>query len=74
MIRIAEIEEGTIADEVHLEIGTRILRINGNKVRDGIDLTFLLAENSLEIELNKIFTKKDSNWESLLDEVCFFQY
>ncbi len=50
MIRIAEIEEGTIADELHLEIGTRILRINGNKVRDGIDLTFLLAENSLEIE------------------------
>jgi len=49
LIRIAEIEEGTIADELHLEIGTRILRINGNKVRDGIDLTFLLAENSLEI-------------------------
>ncbi|HIF38336.1 MAG TPA: DUF512 domain-containing protein [Gemmatimonadetes bacterium] len=50
MIRIAEIESGSIADELHLEIGTRILRINGQRVRDGIDLTFLLADNLLELE------------------------
>ena len=50
MVRIAEIESGSIADQLHLEIGTRVLRINGQRVRDGIDLTFLLADNSLEIE------------------------
>ena len=50
MIRIAEIEAGSIADELHLEIGTRIVRINGQRVRDGIDLTFLLAESALELE------------------------
>ena len=50
MIRIAEIESGSIADELHLEIGTRILRINGQRVRDGIDLTFLLADDFLELE------------------------
>jgi len=50
LIRIAEIENGSIADELHLEIGTRILRINGQRVRDGIDLTFLLADNLLELE------------------------
>ena len=50
MIRIAEIEAGSIADELHLEIGTRIIRINGQRVRDGIDLTFLLAESALELE------------------------
>lgn len=50
VIRIAEIEQGSIADQLHLEIGTRIVRINGERVRDGIDLTFLLADPELEIE------------------------
>ena len=50
MVRIAEIEDGSIADELNLEIGTRIVRINGEPVRDGIDLTFLLADTELELE------------------------
>ena len=50
MVRIAEIEAGSIADELSLEIGTRIVRINGERVRDGIDLTFLLADESLALE------------------------
>jgi len=50
LVRIAEIESGSIADELHLRIGTRIVRVNGEKVRDGIDLTFLLAEPELELE------------------------
>jgi putative radical SAM enzyme (TIGR03279 family) len=51
VVRIAEIEAGSIADELHLEIGTRIIRINGEPVRDGIDLTFLLAEPDVEMEM-----------------------
>lgn len=50
MVRIAEIEAGSIAEELHLEIGTRIVRINGERVRDGIDLTYLLADTDLELE------------------------
>ena len=50
MVRIAEIEAGSIAEELSLEIGTRIVRINGERVRDGIDLTFLLAEDTLALE------------------------
>jgi len=50
VVRIAEIEAGSIAEELHLEIGTRIVRINGERVRDGIDLTFLLADSELELE------------------------
>jgi putative radical SAM enzyme (TIGR03279 family) len=50
VVRIAEIEAGSIAEELSLEIGTRIVRINGERVRDGIDLTFLLAETELELE------------------------
>ena len=51
MVRIAEIEAGSIAEELHLEIGTRIVRINGQRVRDGIDLTFLLADTEIELEI-----------------------
>ncbi len=50
MVRIAEIEAGSIADELNLEIGSRVVRINGDRVRDGIDLTYLLADTDLEIE------------------------
>lgn len=51
MVRIAQIEPGSIAEELEIEIGTRIIRINGERVRDNIDLTFLLADDELEMEL-----------------------
>jgi putative radical SAM enzyme (TIGR03279 family) len=50
VIRIAEIEAGSIAEELNLEIGTRVVRINGEHVRDGIDFTFLLADTEIELE------------------------
>ena len=50
MVRIAAIESGSIAEELELQIGTRIVRINGQRVRDGIDLTFMLADPEVEIE------------------------
>ena len=50
MVRIAAIQSGSIAEELELKIGTRIVRINGERVRDGIDLTFLLAEPEIELE------------------------
>jgi putative radical SAM enzyme (TIGR03279 family) len=50
VVRIAAVESGSIAEELELEIGTRIVRINGQRVRDGIDLTFLLADPELELE------------------------
>lgn len=50
MVRIAEIEPGSVAEELELRIGTRIVRVNGERVRDGIDLTFLLADSTLNLE------------------------
>jgi putative radical SAM enzyme (TIGR03279 family) len=50
VVRIAEIEAGSIAEELSLEIGSRVVRINGERVRDGIDLTFLLSDTELELE------------------------
>ncbi len=50
MVRIAGIESGSVAQELRLEIGTRIVRVNGQRVRDGIDLAFLLADPELAVE------------------------
>ena len=50
VVRIAGIESGSIAEELRLEVGTRIIRINGERVRDGIDLTFLLSDTEIELE------------------------
>ncbi len=50
MVRIAAVESGSIADELRLEIGTRIVRINGQRVRDGIDFAFLLGDPELAVE------------------------
>jgi putative radical SAM enzyme (TIGR03279 family) len=50
VVRIAQIETGSIAEELDLEIGTRVVRINGELVRDGIDFTFLVSDTALELE------------------------
>ena len=50
MVRIAAVESGSIADELQLEIGTRVVRINGQRVRDGIDFAFLLGDPAVALE------------------------
>jgi putative radical SAM enzyme (TIGR03279 family) len=52
MVRIAEILPDSIAEELHLRIGSRIVRINGEPVRDTIDLRFLEAEGRVELEVH----------------------
>jgi putative radical SAM enzyme (TIGR03279 family) len=52
MVRIAEILPESIADELHLRIGSRIVRINGERVRDTIDLRFMEAEGRVELEIH----------------------
>ena len=51
MVRIAEIGDGSIADALELRIGSRILKVNGARVRDGIDFAFLTAEEELRLEV-----------------------
>jgi putative radical SAM enzyme (TIGR03279 family) len=51
MVRIADIVPGTIADELQLEIGSRVVRINGEPVRDIVDLRFLEADGTVELEI-----------------------
>jgi putative radical SAM enzyme (TIGR03279 family) len=52
MVRIAEVLPDSIADELHLRIGSRIVRINGERVRDTIDLRFMEADGRLELEVH----------------------
>jgi putative radical SAM enzyme (TIGR03279 family) len=51
MVRIAEIVPNSIASDLQLEIGSRIVRINGEVVRDAIDYRFLEVEGELELEV-----------------------
>ncbi|HSJ13680.1 MAG TPA: DUF512 domain-containing protein [Longimicrobiales bacterium] len=51
MVRIAEILPGSIADELALEIGSRVVRINGAPVRDAVDFRYLEVDGELEVEI-----------------------
>ncbi len=50
MVRIGEVRPGSIAEALELRVGTRILSVNGSRVRDSIDFHFLTAEEGLELE------------------------
>jgi putative radical SAM enzyme (TIGR03279 family) len=52
MVRIAGIHPESIAEELSLQIGSRIVRINGEPVRDAIDFRFLEADGALELEVH----------------------
>ena len=51
LVKIAQVLPGSIAEELQLEIGSRIVRINGELVRDVIDYRFLEADGLLEVEI-----------------------
>ncbi|HEX6309212.1 MAG TPA: DUF512 domain-containing protein [Longimicrobiales bacterium] len=51
MVRIAAVIPDSIASDLQLEIGSRVVRINGEVVRDGIDYRFLEVEGTLELEV-----------------------
>ncbi|MGI9625524.1 MAG: hypothetical protein ACR2QM_01700, partial [Longimicrobiales bacterium] len=49
MVRIGEVIAGSIAESLELQIGTRIVTVNGTAVRDGLDFAFLTADGDLEL-------------------------
>jgi putative radical SAM enzyme (TIGR03279 family) len=51
MVRIAAVLPDSIASDLQLEIGSRVVRINGERVRDTIDYRFLEVEGTLELEI-----------------------
>ena len=50
MVRIGEIAPGSIGEALELRVGTRVLTVNGERVRDGLDFLFRTADGELELE------------------------
>lgn len=53
MPTIQKIHPGSLADELELEPGDELLKINGQPVRDIVDLQFALATEEMEIEVKR---------------------
>jgi len=51
--QIAKILPGSIAEEIQLEVGDRLISINGNAVIDIIDYKFLITDELICIEVEK---------------------
>lgn len=50
MVRVARVQPGSIAQEIEIEPGTEILRVNGREIDDFLDWEFQTAVDELEIE------------------------
>ncbi|SHJ56334.1 putative radical SAM enzyme, TIGR03279 family [Clostridium cavendishii DSM 21758] len=52
--KISKIEIGGIAEELGIEVGDMLLSINGTEIKDIIDYKFLLADDYIEVEIEKV--------------------
>lgn len=64
---IEGVEPGSIAMEAEIEPGDRLLRINGNRIRDLIDYSFFSADDELVVEIEKaggeVWAVEMERWE-----------
>lgn len=58
--KVVKIENGSLAEEVEIEVGDRLISINENKIEDVIDYMFLMADENVLIEVEK---KNGEIWE-----------
>ncbi len=52
-MKIVNIEDKSTGEELGLQIGDEVLKINGHAVRDILDYRFLVAEENLEMEIRR---------------------
>lgn len=50
---VSKVLPGSIAEEVEIESGDKLISINNNKVKDIIDYKFLITDECLELEVEK---------------------
>lgn len=50
---IVAVQKGSIADELEIEAGDKLLSINGQEVKDIIDYKFLIADENIKMEIEK---------------------
>ena len=55
---IIKVEKGSIAEEIGLEIGDKILSVNGEKFTDALEYRFLISEEYIELEIENLFILK----------------
>lgn len=53
MPKIYKVKPGSLAEEIELEPGDDLLKINGQPIRDIVDLQFALAAEEIELEVKK---------------------
>lgn len=51
--KIAKIIKCSIAEELEIEVGDNLLSINGTEIKDIIDYKFLMADDYIEVEIEK---------------------
>ena len=51
---INKVYKGSIADEIGIESGDRLLKINGNKIEDILDYKYYITDEYLEIDVLKV--------------------
>ncbi|WP_446899449.1 DUF512 domain-containing protein [Clostridium sp. LBM24168] len=62
---ISAVKTGSIAEEMGVEVGDRLLTINNKKVGDIIDYKFLISDNYVEVEIEK---KNGEIWDLEIDK------
>jgi putative radical SAM enzyme (TIGR03279 family) len=58
---ISKVVSGSIAEEVGIEVGDKLLSINNNKVKDIIDYKYLIVDEYVVLEVEK--RKEEEIWE-----------
>jgi hypothetical protein len=51
MIRVAQVRRGSIGADLDIQVGSSLLRLNGEELRDGLDLQYLEAAELVELEV-----------------------
>lgn len=66
---IAQVAQGSLGEELGLEAGDRLLAVNGEKITDIIDLSFALADEEIELWIEKANGEQEViEFEKDLDE------
>ena len=51
MIRVAQVRKGSIGADLDIQVGSSLLRLNGEELRDALDLQYLEAAELVELEV-----------------------
>ena len=51
---VSKVYKGSIAEEIGIEVGDILISINGEKVQDIIQYKFLISDEYIELEIQKI--------------------